>query len=145
MKEVHLGRYAGPFETIPFKSYIQSPIGLVPKANNKTRLIFHLSYDFGNEDEDKSLNHHTPEEMCHVKYNDVDCAIRACVHLMTSRLIDPEQSIFFAKTDLTSAFRILPILPMQHCLLVMYALHPRTNKKWFFVDKNLPFRASISC
>ena len=33
MKEVSLNRYAGPYETIPFKSYVQSPIGLVPKAD----------------------------------------------------------------------------------------------------------------
>ena len=45
MKEVKEGRYAGPFESIPFDSYIQSPIGLVPKDGGKdTRLIFHLSY-----------------------------------------------------------------------------------------------------
>ena len=40
MKEVELGRYAGPFKKPPFDNYIQSPIGLVPKAGNKTRLIF---------------------------------------------------------------------------------------------------------
>ena len=42
MKEVKLGWYAGPFEKIPFDNYMQSPVGLVPKAGNKTRLIFHL-------------------------------------------------------------------------------------------------------
>ena len=31
MQEVMLHRYAGPFDSIPFKHYIQSPIGLVPK------------------------------------------------------------------------------------------------------------------
>ena len=46
MKEVELKRVAGPFEEVPFKNYIQSPMGLVPKAGNKTRLIFHLSYNF---------------------------------------------------------------------------------------------------
>ena len=46
MKEVHLKRFAGPFEEVPFRHYMQSPIGLVPKAGNQTRLIFHLSYDF---------------------------------------------------------------------------------------------------
>ena len=47
MKEVKLGRVAGPFKEIPFDNFIQSPIGLVPKAGgdgNETRLIFHLSY-----------------------------------------------------------------------------------------------------
>ena len=53
MKEIKERRYAGPFmkENFPFVNYIQSPIGLVPKAGNKTRLIFHLSYDFGEEDD----------------------------------------------------------------------------------------------
>ena len=49
MKETQLGCYAGPYDldNLPFKYYIQSPVGLVPKAGNKTRLIFHLSYHFG--------------------------------------------------------------------------------------------------
>ena len=47
MDEVKQGRYAGPFEKIPYKNaYVQSPIGLVSKDGNKTRLIFHLSYKF---------------------------------------------------------------------------------------------------
>ena len=37
MKEVQLGRYAGPFEEIPFTNYVQSPIGLVPKQGNDVR------------------------------------------------------------------------------------------------------------
>ena len=48
MKEVDAGRFAGPFEKIPFRNYIQSPLGLVPKGETQTRLIFHLSYDFKN-------------------------------------------------------------------------------------------------
>ena len=49
IKEVKLGRVAGPFDEIPYENYIQSPIGLVPKDgldSGKTQLIFHLSYDF---------------------------------------------------------------------------------------------------
>ena len=47
MKEVNAGRYAGPFKRVPYSNFIQSPIGLVPKAGkNKTHLIFHLSYEF---------------------------------------------------------------------------------------------------
>ena len=42
-KEVNTGRYAGPFDEIPYQNYIQSPIGLVPKKGGKHRLIFHLS------------------------------------------------------------------------------------------------------
>ena len=41
MKEVKTGRVAGPYKQVPFKYYVQSPIGLVPKAGSqKTRLIF---------------------------------------------------------------------------------------------------------
>ena len=82
IKEVNLKRVAGPYEQIPFDNYIQSPISLVPKAgSSKTRLIFHLSYNFnkGKWPEDMSLNYHTPREKCSVHYNDMDDAIRACL------------------------------------------------------------------
>ena len=74
MKEVHNKRYAKPFHKIPFKNYIQSPMGLVPKAGGQKRLIFHLSYDF--KSGFKSLNFHTPKEICTVRYNDLDHAVR---------------------------------------------------------------------
>ena len=35
MKEVEAGWVAGPFNDIPFDNFIQSPIGLVPKAGGK--------------------------------------------------------------------------------------------------------------
>ena len=76
MKEVKLGRYAGPFDKIPYKYYIQSPIGLVPKdGGKKTHLIFHLSYNFGDAEEDRSLNYHMPDELCSVHYRDLDHAV----------------------------------------------------------------------
>ena len=76
MKEVQLGRVAGPFqwESLPFKNVIQSPIGLVPKAGGQTRLIFHLSYDFPNGN--KSINYWTPDSICSVNYNDLDHAMK---------------------------------------------------------------------
>ena len=80
MKEVEAGRHAGPFTEIPFENYIQSPIGLVPKAGNKTWLIFHLSYDF--DENRQSVNYHTPKEWCTVKYNDLDYAIKTCLNLI---------------------------------------------------------------
>ena len=67
MKEVELEKHAGPFSKIPYDFYMQSPIGLVPKVGYKTRLIFHLSYNFGKELEEMSLNSHTPAEMYLVK------------------------------------------------------------------------------
>ena len=141
MKEVKLGRYAGPFDQIPFKKYMQSPIGLVPKAGNQTRLIFHLSYDF--KSGLKSLNHYTPTEWCKVKYRGMDYTIDTCLDLLNN--VENIYSIFYSKTDLKSAFRILPLLIEQVCWMVMKAEDPLTGKIKYFADKNLPFGASRSC
>ena len=78
IKEVRAKRVAGPFNEIPFDNYIQSPIGMVLKSepeSKQTRLIFHLSYDFGEKTSDKSLNLHTREEICLVKYNNLNKAV----------------------------------------------------------------------
>ena len=80
MKEVEAKRYAGPYENIPFKDFIQSPIGLVPKAGGKTRQIFHLSHNFRNGN--KLVNHHTPKEICSVKYQDLDFAVRLALRFI---------------------------------------------------------------
>ena len=158
-KEVLMNRYAGPFKKIPYKYYMQSPIGLVPKSGNKMRLIFHLSYNFGSSDsEDKqSLNYFTPKEWSKVQYKDLDYAIRTCLKLgRKTRNREYEaireqvareiySTIYFSKTDLESAFRLVPIKPGQRCWLVMMTRNPENNELAFFVDKCLPFRASISC
>ena len=80
MKEVKNKRYAGPFSSIPFDTYMQSPIGLVPKAGNKTRLIFHLSYLF--KSGKGSVNSNTPEDICKVKYHYLDHAVQNCINLL---------------------------------------------------------------
>ena len=115
MSEVALGHYAGPYKEPTYEHFIQSPIGLVPKSGSKvkTRLIFHLSYDFGTEDNQCSFNYHTPDEICSVKYRDLDHAVANCLRLIHEYCHQTGQSedsctIFFAKIDLTSAFRQLP-------------------------------------
>ena len=81
MKEVHLGRVAGPFEKISYDNFIQSPIRLVPKAGgDQTRLIFHLLYNF-KRDGYKSLNFHAPKQKCSVKYRDLDHTVQAFLRL----------------------------------------------------------------
>ena len=148
MEEVQLKRFAGPFNKLPYEYYIQSPIGLVPKAgrNNKTRLIFHLSFNFGEKEEEKSFNFHTPDELCHVKYKDLDNAVKLSLQLINENLNKGESpTIFYAKSDLTAAFRQLPGIPSQFRWLCMQAEDPVTKRKKFFLDKNIPFRASRSC
>ena len=117
MKEVENKRYAGPFNSIPFDHYIQSPIGLVPKDNGK-------------KDETHFSPFHIPkmvqlqwtttlQRSCvKVKYKDFDEAIRLCVEVMNGR--DPGAP----KSDLTSAFRHLPIKKEFWKFLVMKAQKP---------------------
>ena len=143
MKEVKLNRYAGPYKlkNLPVrKQFVQSPIGLVPKAGGKTKLIFHLSYDFKNGN--KSINASTPDELCHVKYKDLDYAIDACIKLLKEH---GKTTLFFAKTDVQLAFRLAPILVKHRKYLVMKAENPITGEDMFFIDLCLPFGASISC
>ena len=158
MKEVKAKRFAGPFKEIPFKNYIQSPIGLVPKAGGKTRLIFHLSFKFGDSEEEQSLNGATPREDCTVRYNDIDTAVENCLYLskeLKHNTAPPKDGaaeeetvqplVFLGKTNLSSAFRMLPLQISCICWLVMVAEDPSSGEWVYFVDKCLPFGASISC
>ena len=113
MKEVELGRFAGPYEVPPFESFVQSPIGLVPKDKGlKTRLIFHLSYPRNGD----SVNSGIPKEKCSVKYPDFDEAVRLCFREGTNCSI--------GKSDMSSAFGHVPMAKDQWWLLVMKAYHP---------------------
>ena len=136
MSEVKEKRYAGPYSQIPFKTdYIQSPIGLVPKdKGQKTRLIFHLSYPRG---EGTSVNACTLPELTHVNYADFDQAVRLCLKNGVNCKI--------GKSDLSAAFRRLPIKPKFWRYLIMKAKNPTDHKFYYFIDKCLPFGASISC
>ena len=128
-------RYAGPFEKIPFNHYIQSPLGLVPKDGGKdVRLIFHLSYP---RYKNRSVNANTPSHLCTVKYPDFNEAIQLCIREGKFRHI--------AKSDMKSAFRNLGIKRKHWKYLVMKAVSPIDGKTYYFVDKCLPFGASISC
>ena len=136
MKEVKLGRYAGPFAEIPFEEhYIQSPIGLVPKDNGTdSRLIFHLSYPKrGN----KSVNANTPAELCTVTYPDFNQAIELC--------LKEGKNCKISRSDMKAAFRNLCIRKQDYWLLIMKAQSPIDGRTYYFVDKCLPIRASISC
>ena len=137
MKEVKTGRYAGPFQKIPFDYYIQSPIGLVPKDGGcETRLIFHLSYPRNGLKQ--SVNVNTPPEKCRVTYCDIDMAVRLC--------LAEGVNCSLSKADMKSAFHNLGILKQHWRYLVMKVRDPRDGKTWyFFVNKCLPFGAAISC
>ena len=135
MKEVKLQRYAGPFEKIPYENYIQSPIGLVPKDNGKSvRLIFHLSHP---RNCGTSVNSNTPKERCLVQYPDFSKPIELCILA--------GKSCYISKSDFSSAFRHFGIRRKDWKFLIMKAQSPFDGKFYYFVDKCLPFGASISC
>ena len=139
MKEVHLKRFAGPCADIPFQNYVQSPIGLVPKAGNKTRLIFHLSYDFKWY---KSVNFYIPHDRCTVKYRDLDHAVNHCLKLLQ---LVPDATIWLGIVDLELAFRLVPMNRQSWSLLVMKARNPESGLMFYFIGKCMPFGSSISC
>ena len=143
MKEVKLNRVAGPFTSVPFENYIQSLIGLVPKdGGQQTRLIFHLSYNF--EDGNKSVNHHTPEDRCTVKYWDLDHAIVSCLRVQREGNEKQHRNyspIYMGKSDVKSAFCVLPLSVRSFPWLIMKARHPLTNQWCYFLDKCLLERA----
>ena len=53
--------------------------------------------------------------------------------------------IILGKTDLSNTFRVLPLKISSFCWVVLKAEDPRDGKMKYFVDKCLPFGASISC
>ena len=134
MKEVKEQRYAGTFEHPPFEHFVQSLIGLVPKDNGtKTRLIFYLSHPRSGS----SINSKTPRELCTVKYCEFDDAVKRC--------IKEGVGCFISRSDFSAAFRNLGIKKEHWPLLVMKARHLVTKIWYYFIDKCLPFSASISC
>ena len=80
--------------------------------------------------------------MCSVRYKDLDYAVKVSLRLQR---LNKVHQLFYAKTDLTSAFRILPVRKDQLCWLLLKATHPINGITYFFADKNLPFGASSSC
>ena len=126
MKEVHLGRIAGPFPYKPFSNLRISPVGLIPKKDGSWRLIHHLSYPEGG-----SINDFIDHKYCTVNYTSFDTALEMLEKLGTGALI--------ARLDIKSAFRLLPIHPSDFELLG-YKIGEN-----YFVDKCLPFGCSISC
>ena len=72
-----------------------------------------------------------------MSYPDFDHAVKLCILA--------GKSAKAAKSDMSAAFRQVPLKPCQFYLLVMKAADPKTGNWFYFVDKCLPFRSSISC
>ena len=126
-KELHLGRIAGPFTEKPLPNFIVSPIGVVPKKEPDTyRMIHHLSHPHG-----FSVNDGISEMYTKVTYATVDDAIAILRQL--------QPGAFLSKTDIQSAFRIMPMHPTCYHLLGF-----KFNDLYYY-DKCLPMGLSASC
>lgn len=123
LTEVLHGHTAGPFLSPPFKNFRISPLGLVPKKHSdKWRTIFHLSYP---KTSSTSINANIPITDYSLQYVTIDNAI----HLLLSL----GKGAFMSKTDIQSAFRIIPVHPDDWELLGMHW------KGLYFFDTVLPF------
>ena len=118
---------AGPFSAPPFDNVVVSPLGIVPKkAPNEFRLMQHLSYPHEN-----SVNSGIPVDFSSVRYASIQDTI-----VFVKRL---GVGCYLAKTDIKSAFRIIPIHPEDYPLLGM---------KWrgnYYFDRCLPIGCRSSC
>ena len=116
-----MGRIAGPFSSPPLPDLQCHPIGVVPKKHSvEWRTIYHLSYPEGD-----SINDHIPKDPYSLQYVRVDDAIAILRSLGTGS--------FMAKTDLKSAFRLMPIHPEDWNLLGIYW------QSQYYIDLYLPF------
>ena len=126
-KKVELGRVAGPYDCLPLEDLKVSPIGLVPKSSpGEFRLIFDLSYPRG-----FSINAGIDKEDSSVIYTNFDEVIKM--------VLKEGKGSYLIKTDIKSAFRLLPIHPDDFDLLGM------SFQDKYYVDKCLPFGLSVSC
>ena len=125
--EISLGRISGPHEHVPLANFTSSPIGLVPKKDaGKFRLIHHLSWPEG-----KSINDSIDPEKCTVKYARFDNAVKL--------VQQAGKQCEMAKSDISSAFRLLPVHPDD------YELIGFTFKGQYYFDKAMPMGCSVSC
>ena len=100
-----------------------------------------------------------------MKYRNLDHAIRAYLTLKAEKYEELQKKFaqlaaigvfvnvddcehdgnFLTKTDIKSAFCLVPVLPRQCFLLLMRCVHPVNGKIAYFVEKNLSFGTSRSC
>lgn len=125
--ETHAGRVMGPFVKPPMVGLVISPLGVVPKkVPNKFRMIHHLSYP-----NKGSVNDAIDKYDKSVGYPSVDDAIEM--------ILDSGENVWLGKTDIESAFRIVPVHPRYY-----HALGMMWNGEYYY-DRCLPMGCATSC
>ena len=103
LKNVKLGRVAGPFSSPPFANFRCSPLGAVPKKSGGIRIINDLSWP-----PQKSVNEFIPRDDFSLSYTSVDAAVER-IQLFS----DP----YISKQDIASAFTHIIVHPSDWHLL----------------------------
>ena len=102
-KELNAGRYAGPFSSSPFPIFQVSPIKLQPKKEvGKYRLIHNVSYPY----DQHSINGSISRDNSSVSYASIQDAISIIQKL--------GKGCFMAKSDIQSAYRLVPVSPEDY-------------------------------
>ncbi len=121
-------RIAGPLDEIPFDNFKCSPLAIREKSEKgKYRLLHNLSYPY----DENSLNYNIPKSESTVKYQSIDDAL--CIMRKLGK------GCYLAKSDISEAFRLLPLHPSQYHLM---------GFKWknkYYYDRCLPMGCSSSC
>jgi hypothetical protein len=126
-KELQAGRISGPHSHQPLPNFHLSPLAVVEKKVAGTfRLIHHLSFPEG-----QSVNSGIPDSAKTVSYSTIGDAM--------SMVQELGPACFFSKTDILSAYRIVPLKPSQYHLLGF------SWRGQFYYDKCLPMGCSSSC
>lgn len=106
--EIKKGFLSGPYQTAPFQQYRVSPLGIAErKYSKKKRLIVDLSAPHNN-DAHPSINDLIDKDECSLSYVSIDDAIKCIKKFGKDALM--------CKTDISDAFKLIPILPSQYHL-----------------------------
>ena len=127
-KEISAGRVAGPFKEKPFTDAVISPLSLREKKTpGEYRLIHDLSFPYDHT----SINSCILDDNRTVHYQSVNDAI--------DLILKFGRGSYLAKTDIKSAFRLIPILPSEYHLFTF-----KIGDSFYF-DKCLQMGCSSSC
>ena len=119
-KEVSLGRVFGPTSVPAVDSLQINRFGVIPKKDGGWRLILDLSFPFGH-----SVNDGINKEEFTLTYSKVPDAI--------ALIIKAGRGALMGKVDVKSAYRIIPVHPLDRHLLGMFW------QDGYYIDLALPF------
>lgn len=129
--ETGKGFLEGPFDFLPFEKYRVSPIGVaIGKYSGKPRLIVDLSSP--HEDvSHQSVNDMIDKDQCSLSYVRIDDAISIIQKL--------GRNTTMCKTDISDAFKLMPILPSQwHMFCIKWRKHYYYYTKLAFGCRSSP-------